>query len=174
MSRYFVFLRAINVGKHNRIRMEELRALCTSVGFEGVSTYIQSGNIVLHSNDAEDVVAGRIEAALETHGLRNASAIVRTGAELADMLKAWLALGADDNTKPFVTLFRSPIGIDRALASGRNAIDVLGVRERELLWARNATNPRPIDAGSLEKKLGVAGTTRYLTVVRDFAGFALK
>ena len=174
MPRYFVFLRAINVGKHNRIRMEELRVLCAGIGFEGVSTYIQTGNIVLHSDEEEEAVVSRLEAELEGHGLRGASAIVRTGEEVSEMLDAWLAFGTDENAKPFVTLFRSPIAIDSMPASGLDGIRMLGVRERELLWARNEASPRPADGGLLERKLGVVGTTRYLAVVRDFVEFGLK
>ncbi len=39
-------LRGINVGAHKRMKMEKLRASCEALGFAGVKTYIQSGNLI--------------------------------------------------------------------------------------------------------------------------------
>jgi uncharacterized protein (DUF1697 family) len=39
-------LRGINVSGQKKVKMEELRAMCEQMGYEGVKTYIQSGNIV--------------------------------------------------------------------------------------------------------------------------------
>ena len=42
-------LRGINVGGHRKIKMTELKALYESLGYERVTTYIQSGNVVFSS-----------------------------------------------------------------------------------------------------------------------------
>lgn len=56
MTYYVVYLRGINVGGKNNVRMADLKALLTDAGFLHVQTYIQSGNIVLQSNlDAERI-----------------------------------------------------------------------------------------------------------------------
>ena len=47
MTRLTVLLRGINVSGRNKVPMAELRAALTAEGFDGVSTYIQSGNIAL-------------------------------------------------------------------------------------------------------------------------------
>jgi uncharacterized protein (DUF1697 family) len=44
--RYVALLRGINVGGNNVIRMADLRACFEGLGFSGVETYIQSGNVV--------------------------------------------------------------------------------------------------------------------------------
>ncbi|MGZ7011012.1 MAG: DUF1697 domain-containing protein, partial [Ilumatobacteraceae bacterium] len=49
MATWIVLLRGINVGGANRLGMADLRALVGSLGHTSVSTYIQSGNIVLTS-----------------------------------------------------------------------------------------------------------------------------
>jgi uncharacterized protein (DUF1697 family) len=46
MPTYISLLRGINVGGHNKVPMERLRALCEGLGFEQVKTFIQSGNVV--------------------------------------------------------------------------------------------------------------------------------
>jgi uncharacterized protein (DUF1697 family) len=46
MATYLAFLRGINVGGHNRMKMQELQELFESLGDTSVETYIQSGNVV--------------------------------------------------------------------------------------------------------------------------------
>jgi uncharacterized protein (DUF1697 family) len=43
--RYVAFLRGVNLGGKTMVRMEELRAIFEALAFEGVKTYINSGNV---------------------------------------------------------------------------------------------------------------------------------
>jgi uncharacterized protein (DUF1697 family) len=51
MTRYVALLRGINVGGKNLIKMPDLKACFEANGFENVSTYIQSGNVVFEAAD---------------------------------------------------------------------------------------------------------------------------
>lgn len=51
MPIYIALLRGINVGGQKKIRMSDLRNLATGWGFEQVRTYIQSGNLIFHSDE---------------------------------------------------------------------------------------------------------------------------
>ncbi len=62
MQQYIIFLRAVNVSGKNIIRMQELKAALQAAGFEGVQTYIQSGNIVLKSRLKTPGVTQQIKA----------------------------------------------------------------------------------------------------------------
>src|SRR5690242_12467824 len=44
-------LRAVNVVGHNRIKMEELRALYESLKLQNPQTFIQSGNVVFRTDE---------------------------------------------------------------------------------------------------------------------------
>ena len=55
MEKHILFLRGINVGGHKKIKMADLRTLLEKDGFENVRTYIQSGNIVLQTTEAQDL-----------------------------------------------------------------------------------------------------------------------
>ena len=59
-------LRGVNVGGHNQIRMEVLRALCESLKLCDATTLLQSGNVVFRT-DARDLaaLAKRLEDAIE-------------------------------------------------------------------------------------------------------------
>lgn len=48
-STYIALLRGINIGSHKRMKMEKLRASCEGLGFAGVRTYIQSGNVIFQA-----------------------------------------------------------------------------------------------------------------------------
>lgn len=46
MKQFVAFLRGINVGGNNIIKMETLRGEFENIGFRSVKTYIQSGNVI--------------------------------------------------------------------------------------------------------------------------------
>ena len=58
--RYVAFLRAVNVGGR-RVSMDRLRAVFEELGFEAVSTYIASGNVVFEASGR----AADLERAIE-------------------------------------------------------------------------------------------------------------
>ena len=49
VARLIVLLRGVNLAGRNRVSMPELREALEEAGFEDVSTYVQSGNVVLSS-----------------------------------------------------------------------------------------------------------------------------
>lgn len=64
MNPYLVLLRGINVGGRNKIPMKALREHLEDLGYQQVSTYIASGNVLLASPQSPEEVGGEIEAAL--------------------------------------------------------------------------------------------------------------
>jgi uncharacterized protein (DUF1697 family) len=63
MASHVALLRGINVGGRNKIAMPELREVVTSLGHTGVTTYIQSGNVLFSAPDSDSV---RLASALES------------------------------------------------------------------------------------------------------------
>ena len=87
MASHVALLRGINVGGRNKVPMADLREVVTSLGHTGVSTYIQSGN-VLFSTAATDTakLATALESAIaERFGIW-ASVVVLSRDELAKVL----------------------------------------------------------------------------------------
>jgi uncharacterized protein (DUF1697 family) len=64
MQRYVVLLRGINVGGKNKIPMADLRRCLEQQGMQDVSTYIQSGNVLLRSDSNAHDLGRHIEQAL--------------------------------------------------------------------------------------------------------------
>jgi uncharacterized protein (DUF1697 family) len=87
MTRFVALYRSINVGGHRMVRMDELKDLYTSLGFKDVATYIQSGNVVFTSDDADPAqLPGQIEDGFGKKFGVHAKVIVRTSAELSAII----------------------------------------------------------------------------------------
>lgn len=67
MSAYVVLIRGVNVGGKNKVPMADLRQCMTELGFNNISTYIASGNIILHSDKNAADIRSLIEEALPKH-----------------------------------------------------------------------------------------------------------
>ncbi len=89
MASHVALLRGINVGGRNKVPMADLREVVASLGHTGVSTYIQSGN-VLFSTAEEDTakLAAALESAIEERFGIWSSVVVLSRDELAQVLAA--------------------------------------------------------------------------------------
>jgi uncharacterized protein (DUF1697 family) len=83
MKTYFAFLKGINVGGHKKVPMAELRELLSKSGFENVQTYIQSGNVILQSNNCDlSKIESDIEKSIKEYFKFEVSALVKTKQDL--------------------------------------------------------------------------------------------
>ncbi|MFC3750103.1 DUF1697 domain-containing protein [Paenibacillus sp. GCM10012306] len=83
MPTYVALLRGINVGGNKIIKMQDLKAMFQSLGYENVRTYIQSGNVVFESSETSYSAVGKdIEQQIETVFGFEVSVIIRTQEEL--------------------------------------------------------------------------------------------
>ena len=81
-------LRGINVGGHNIIKMDALRELYASLKFEDPQTYVQSGNVIFRSSQANlDKIAKRIQEAIEKKFKCRPEIILRTADDLRTVIK---------------------------------------------------------------------------------------
>ena len=87
MAAFVSLFRGINVGGHHKIRMDELKELYEALGFKDVLPYIQSGNVVFTSDEADLVRLRRqIEEGCEKKFGFHVEVIVRTSAELREII----------------------------------------------------------------------------------------
>ena len=88
-ARYAALLRAVNVGGNSKIAMADLRTLLTSLGFDDVSTLLQSGNAVFTAPETDPgALAMKIEAALAAELGLTSRVLLRGHAELAAVVAA--------------------------------------------------------------------------------------
>src|SRR4051794_24471585 len=88
MKTFVALLRGVNVGGRTRVPMAELREALAEVGYEEVTTYIQSGNVVLRAPDGAKAVAAAVEKRIRADFGVEVTVIVRTHAQLRRMAAA--------------------------------------------------------------------------------------
>jgi len=87
MPTYIALLRGINVGPHKRTKMEKLRSACEGLGFENVTTYIQSGNIVFRAAKLSDAaLAKKLGDCIARDFGFPAAVITRTQEEMGEII----------------------------------------------------------------------------------------
>jgi uncharacterized protein (DUF1697 family) len=89
MASHVALLRGINVGGRNKVPMADLREVVTLLGHTGVSTYIQSGNVLFSTPDTDNAkLAAALESAIENRFGIWSSVVVLSRDELAQVLAA--------------------------------------------------------------------------------------
>lgn len=97
MATIVSMLRGINLAKHNRIKMEDLRCLFESLGLESPRTFIQSGNVVFKTRERNwAALTRRIENAFEGQFGFHSDVFVRTASELREVIARNPFAGRDD------------------------------------------------------------------------------
>ncbi len=80
-------LRGVNVGGHNMIKMDALRALYQSLKLRNPQTYVQSGNVIFRTEERDLVrLSRRIEDGIEQSFGFRPHVILRTRSELRDVI----------------------------------------------------------------------------------------
>src|SRR3972149_562241 len=106
MTTYITFLRGINVGGKNIIKMEELSRIFESFGFKNVTTYIQSGNVSFETSKANaKTLTSKIEKGLRKALGYEVAVFVRSKGEMRALVKfdPFKHIKASDKAKTYVT-----------------------------------------------------------------------
>ena len=87
MASHVALLRGINLAGRNKVPMADLREVVASLGHTGVTTYIQSGNVLFSTADADTAkLASALESAIADRFGIWSSVVVLSRDELARML----------------------------------------------------------------------------------------
>lgn len=140
MASHVVLLRGINVGGRNRISMSDLRGCFEAEGFGTVSTYIQSGNVLLDARGSATELTDRIERMLSASFGYEASVVVRTRAQMRTIVdRAPAGFGADAARYRYDVIFlKQPLTAATAMRSiaTREGVDRVWAGRGVLYFAR--------------------------------------
>lgn len=175
MMVYVAFLRAINVGGHT-VKMDHLRALFTEMGFDKVSSFIASGNVIFESYSQDpSALETQIEAKLLAALGYEVKTFLRTVAEVtaAAAPDAEILAGTEaDSVTLYVGFMHEPLTAEgeAKLAALCSPVDTLFARGRELYWRCSVPSvDSKVSGAALEKTLKQAVTLRNITTVRNLA-----
>ena len=166
MGRHVAFLGGLNVGKGHRVSMADLKAHFEALGFDDVSTYINSGNVVFSTSKKPNEAT--IERALEQALGFAVPTFVRT---VAAVQKLTSPFGDVDGSVLVGFLKKAPSAAARkAVAALATPADTLEVHRTELWWHL----PKGQMGSQLPRNCGAKAdlgpmTTRNLTMLRKLA-----
>lgn len=178
MTAYLGLLRAVNVGGQGKVAMADLRAMAQGLGFSGVRTFLQSGNLVFHSvpRPARELEARLEGAARDQLGLTT-DFIVRTATEWAAALahNPFPQEARDDPAHLLIVFLRgSPsAGSEQRLqlaVRGPERVRVIG-SHAYVVYPDGIARSR-LTLPLVEKQLGFHGTGRNWNTVTKLAALA--
>ena len=136
---FVALLRGVNVGGNNMISMSSLKKSFESMGFTGVATYINSGNIIFKSKEADArKLEGKIEQMLSREYELDSKVVLRSVSEMAQLVlslpRNW---GGDSNWRYNVIFLRHTIDSEKILAEieVKKDIEEVVYRPGTLLWS---------------------------------------
>lgn len=176
MERGIVLLRGINLGPRNRIAMPELRAALTEAGYENVRTYVQSGNVVLDTDQAPAELESAVEALIKTRFKLDIAVVARTRDELAEVVKRNpLAEAATDPKRYQVSFLAEELDRERVseLNQAATESEQLVALGRELYaWHPDGVARSKLWAKLAGTGLGVKATARNWNTVETLLAMA--
>jgi len=173
-------LRGVNLGSHNRVKMDQLRALYQSLKLLNPQTYIQSGNVIFQTKEQDLArLAKRIGNGIEqSFGFRS-DVVVRTASELRTAIarNPFAARAGIDPSKLLVTFLASDPGPEARERVLRIKTDPeeLRIDGSELYtYYPNSIGRSKLQMAGIERALKVSGTGRNWTSVTKMLEMAEK
>jgi uncharacterized protein (DUF1697 family) len=172
--RYIALLRGINIGGANQMKMDDLKAVFTELGFENVKSYINSGNLAFDTKKtAENRLIDKIEDAVEARFGRRVHIMIREQADIQRVLKSNPFDGQYESHKHMHVLFlKEPLPEEKKKLLQASALpgERYEVRECEIYnHLPNGVAGSLLTKGFFEKKPAVAYTGRNWRTVEKLA-----
>ncbi len=172
--KYVSLLRGINVGGKNKVKMETLREVCSTLGFKDVKTYINSGNVVFETRKSDNKkLAARIAKAIEKEFSLTIKVIVRKMPEIENIIENNPFEGQFENDKDLHVFFlddEMPKEKCEMLLSNNNENEMFAVRGLEIFCLlRIGFLDSVAGKGYIDKKLKIPTTARNWRTVNKIA-----
>jgi uncharacterized protein (DUF1697 family) len=176
VPKYIALLRGVNVGQ-NLLKMDRLRLLCAELAFEGVVTYVQSGNAVFEAGGSASDCIRALEQRLAGETRLPVTVIVKTPAEMKSIIRRNPFVGdkSVDHSKLHVTFLADAAtkeGIARlgAIKAGPDQFRTAG--KEVYLYCPSGYGESKLANSAIEKALGVRATTRNWNTVNKLCEMA--
>ena len=168
MKTHIVFLRGINVSGQKKIKMVDLRASLEKASFKNVLTYIQSGNVLVDSEEAIASISEIIKAIILKDFGFDVPVLVTKKENMERILKNNPFKKAEEKNQYFVLLHDRP---DISLVNDFNKLEF---RNEDFLISENCVylnckqgaGKAKLSNNLVERKLKVLATTRNLRTMR--------
>jgi uncharacterized protein (DUF1697 family) len=174
MGRMVALLRAVNVGGR-KLPMAELRTLCAELGWTGVATYIQSGNLVFTAPGKAEAIETMLEKAIAKRFGMDVPVMVRSKAEWAryPVENPFPDVAADAPARLMLVVTKRPPAAGaaetiEARAKGGERVRQVG----DALWFHfpNGAGASKLTPSLVDRAIGSPGTARNYNTVMKLKG----
>jgi uncharacterized protein (DUF1697 family) len=171
MRRFVAFLRGINVGGHSVVK-EQLKESFTSLGFQNISTFKQSGNVIFESDKSNPKeIEARIEEKLQSALGYEVAVFVRTFPQLKRIIDLEAFKGQTSESTSFLVTFLpsafSTFPFQLPLEIPKSAAQIISAAGMEVFSVTHGGGEGALPNPFLESKLKVKATTRNLNTIRE-------
>ncbi|HKF56631.1 MAG TPA: DUF1697 domain-containing protein [Blastocatellia bacterium] len=175
---YAAFLRGINLGGHKQIKMAELKKLFESMGFQGVRTVLNSGNVLFQAGGASTKTLGdKIEKEIEKAFGHKVAVILRTIPEIQEIADSdpFKKVKVTPETRLYITFLSEKPTVNLKLPneSPQKDFKILSIQDGAVFSVVTLTPQRGTTEAmaDLEKQFGKRITTRnWNTVTKMLKG----
>ena len=163
------FLRALNVGKTNRIKMNELKSLFIDIGFSNIRCYLQSGNILFETNMNSNVdLEEKIEKFIQKRFLLEIKVLVRDPDQLFNIISKSMYCKKYLFDNLYVTFLKYALinnEIDKLikLNSENDRVEILG--NDLIIFCKDKYHKSKLNNSIIENKLKTVATSRKLNTI---------
>lgn len=168
MNTWIIFLRGVMPFGKNKVPMAQLRQVLTEAGFEGVQTYIQSGNALLRTEMSAPEVEACVHDLIQTQIGADLVIVARTGAQLQKILDHNPFTDVDISRVFFTMFAQSPAEdkVKKVLSEDYAPEALVITQEAAYLYIPGSAARSKLSNNYLEKKLGVSATSRNFNTMK--------
>jgi uncharacterized protein (DUF1697 family) len=168
---YVAFLRGINVGGRV-VKKEALKEVFSSLGYQKVVTYKQSGNVIFETDTANpQEVTNKIGEKLRNTLGYEVAVFVRTIPQLKTIINLYPFKGQEKEGNSFLVtfLFIQPtiFPLQLPLTIPKSTAQVISAKGTEVFSVTHGGGEGALPNPFLESKLKMRATTRNLNIIRE-------
>lgn len=171
MPIFLAFLRGINVSGQKIIKMADLKVALETIGFQKIQTYIQSGNIVLETENTEiALLEQKITDKIKETFAFDVPTVVRTVEDLEKILKnnPFNKQILEEKDQLYFTLLKNRPSAEsqQSLENKASNIDEIRVLGQTVyVLCRKGYGESVFSNNFVEKNLKISATTRNLATM---------
>jgi len=169
VTSYVALLRGVNLLGASTLKMSDLKAIAEELGLRSARTFIASGNLLFVSNEPEEKLRSMLEQRLQAHFGREVRVMLRTVAEMEEVVRANPFTDAPANQVQAYFMNEPPPADLLETARNKANDERIAIGEREVFVAYGE---KGIGRSRLRIPAAEAGTARNMNTVARLAELA--
>jgi uncharacterized protein (DUF1697 family) len=170
MARFVVFLRAINVGGHT-VAKAKLQEAFTRLGYQNISTYKQSGNVILETHEEPKEIKRKVENRLRDLLGYDVATFVRTIPQLKAIVNLNPFNGSSKEGASFLVTFLTDVPpefpLKLPMTIPKSTAQIISSSSKEVFSVTHGGGEGGLPNPFLEAKLKLKATTRNMNIIAE-------